>query len=82
MHTIREIARFAKMLAGLIAPRLRLGLVSALPLLRLALIYYYVTLVRIRVSMRTLESNLVFIMIPVHCPAILILSILCSSSVV
>ena len=30
MHTIREIARLATMLAGLIAPRLRLGFVSAL----------------------------------------------------
>ena len=30
MHTIREIARLATMLAGLIAPRLRLGFVSAM----------------------------------------------------
>ena len=29
MHTIREITRLAAMLAGLIAPRLRLGFVSA-----------------------------------------------------
>ena len=29
MHTIREITRLATMLAGLIAPRLRLGFVSA-----------------------------------------------------
>ena len=35
MHTIRDIARLATMLAGLIAPRLRLGFVSALPQLRL-----------------------------------------------
>ena len=95
MHKIREIARLATMLAGLIAPRLRLGFVSALPQLRLGfastmphlrldyalasiscehcrssrnnphclprhVIYYYVTWVRIRVFMRTLESNLVF----------------------
>ena len=36
MHTIRDIARLATMLAGLIAPRLRLGFVSALPQLRLS----------------------------------------------
>ena len=35
MHTIRDIARLATMLAGLIAPRIRLGFVSALPQLRL-----------------------------------------------
>ena len=29
MHTIREITRLATMLAGLIAPRIRLGFVSA-----------------------------------------------------
>ena len=29
MHTIREIARLATILAGLIAPRLRLGFASA-----------------------------------------------------
>ena len=34
----------------------------------LARILFYVTSVRIRVFMRTLESNLVFIMILVHCP--------------
>ena len=36
MHTIREITRLATMLAGQIAPRLRLGFVSALPQLRLS----------------------------------------------
>ena len=35
MHTIREITRLATMLAGLIAPRIHFGLVSALPQLRL-----------------------------------------------
>ena len=35
MHTIRDIARLATMLAGLIAPRNRLGFVSALPQLRI-----------------------------------------------
>ena len=35
MHTIREITRLATMLAGLIAPQLRLGFVSALPQLRM-----------------------------------------------
>ena len=35
MHTIREITRLATMLAGLTAPQLRLGFVSALPQLRL-----------------------------------------------
>ena len=35
MHTIREIARLATMLAGLIVPQLRLCFVSALPQLRL-----------------------------------------------
>ena len=35
MHTIREITRLATMLAGLIAPWIRLGFVSALPQLRL-----------------------------------------------
>ena len=35
MHAIREIMRLATMLAGLIAPRLRLGIVSALSRLRL-----------------------------------------------
>ena len=63
------------MLAGLIAPRLRLGYASITPWLQspasivasliisrmcaLARILFYVTLVRIRVFMRTLESNLV-----------------------
>ena len=42
--------------------------VSQLPeLCALAHIPFYVTSVRIRVFMRTLESNLVFIMILVHC---------------
>ena len=42
--------------------------VSQLPeLCALAHILFYVTLVRIRVFMSTLESNLVFIMILVHC---------------
>ena len=35
MHTIREITRLATMLAGLIAPRLRLGFASATSQLRL-----------------------------------------------
>ena len=35
MHAIREITRLATMLAGLIAPRLRLGFVSPTPRLRL-----------------------------------------------
>ena len=35
MHKIREITRLATMLAGLIAPRIRLGLVSTTPHLRL-----------------------------------------------
>ena len=35
MHTIREITRLPTMLAGLIAPRIRLGLVSASSRLRL-----------------------------------------------
>ena len=35
MHTILEIARLAKMLAGLIAPQLRLGFVSASSRLRI-----------------------------------------------
>ena len=35
VHTIREITRLATMLAGLIAPQLCLGFVSALPQLRL-----------------------------------------------
>ena len=34
MHTIREITRLATMLAGLIAPQLRLGFASATPRLR------------------------------------------------
>ena len=33
-HTIRDIARLATMLAGLIAPRIRLGFVSTTPWLR------------------------------------------------
>ena len=83
MHTIREITRLAPMLAGLIAPQLRLGYASSMHRLHLhyalapiscehcrssrnnphcaprRVIYYYVTSVRIRVFMRTLESNLV-----------------------
>ena len=35
MHTIREIMSLATIAAGLIAPRLRLGFVSAFPQLRL-----------------------------------------------
>ena len=35
MHTIRDIARLATMLAGLIAPRIRLGFVPTMPHLRL-----------------------------------------------
>ena len=88
MHTIRKITRLATMLAGLIALRLRLGFVSASISFEHCrssrnnphcaprhVIYYYVTSVRIRVFMRTLESNLVFIMILVHCTSYFVTSL-------
>ena len=41
MHTIREITRLATMLAGLIAPQIRLGLVSALSQLQINYILFF-----------------------------------------
>ena len=89
---MRVIARRATMLAGYrsrgaISPLRALSRVSQFPeLCALARILFYVTLIRIRVFMCTLESNLLsFSSITLYnsrlFPAILICSILRSSSV-